>query len=80
MLVTRSIEPAAAVEAVRGGRSLRVAWAPAAEGACVDPDRARDPQPVSSCEELCLYPCIPWVESDFETSMYVHTVLSLAVP
>jgi len=54
MLVTRSIEPAAAVEAVRGGRSLRVAWAPAAEGACVDPDRARDPQPVSSCEELCL--------------------------
>jgi len=26
------------------------------------------------------YPCIPWVESDFETSMYVHTVLSLAVP
>ena len=27
-----------------------------------------------------LYPCIPWVESDFETSMYVHSVLSHDLP
>jgi hypothetical protein len=35
---------------------------------------------LSECRGRALYPCIPWVESDFETSMYVHTVLSLAVP
>jgi hypothetical protein len=50
MLVTRSIEPAAAVEAVRGGRSLRVAWAPAAERVSVIPTARATP--VSSCEEL----------------------------
>ena len=52
MLVTRSIEPAAAVEAVRGGRSLRVAWAPAAERVSIPTARATPGRP-SLHEELC---------------------------
>ena len=29
---------------------------------------------------VTLYPIDPWVESDFETSMYVHSVLSHDLP
>ena len=34
------------------------------------------PEVVLYSRNPTIYPCIPWVESDFETIMYVHSVLS----